>query len=148
PPKFFRLIILTVLTLFIGFIIWSTNSTKTFIVKGQGLVSTEDKTSLMAKVSGEVEEVFIKEGQVVKKGDLLLTVNAPDLKYQLNQIDGQIDVISRRMELLKRAEKNASNQKNNFDKNDFEEDEIYNKLNESYSKLEEYKVDEESLKKQ
>lgn len=145
PPKFFNFIILIVLILLIGFIVWSTNATKTFIVKGNGIVTTENKTSIMTKVSGEIDEVFIKEGQSVKKGDLLLVINAPDLNYQQSQINGQIDVISERINLLKRAERSTSNGTNKFNRDDSEEAEIYNRLNESYSKSVEYNVDEESL---
>ncbi|MBS6506803.1 MAG: HlyD family efflux transporter periplasmic adaptor subunit [Paraclostridium bifermentans] len=148
PPKFLNFIILTVLVLFIGFIIWSTSSIKTFVVKGQGIISDEEKSSLMAKVSGEVDEVHIEEGQFVKKGDLLLTISAPDLDSQLSQVNDQIDLISTRIKFLKKAEKNAINKTNKFNKNDYDEIEFYNKLKASSSKAEEYKVDEESLKKQ
>lgn len=148
PPKFLNFIILTLLVLIIVFIIWSANSVKTFIVKGQGIVSNNEKNIIMAKVSGEVNKVFIEEGKQVKKGDLLLTINAPDIENQLCQVNDQIDLISERVKLLEKAEKNIKNKTNNFDIHNSDEIEFYNKLKLSSSKIEEYKVDEESFKKQ
>lgn len=148
PPKFLNFVILTVLALIIGFIIWSTNSVKTFVVKGQGIVSNKEKSTIMAKVSGEIDKVFIEEGTIVKKGDLLLSINAPDIKYQLSQVNDQIDLLEEKINLLKRAERNATNKSNNFSKDNSYEVEFYNKLKLSSSKIEEYRVDEKSLKKQ
>ena len=148
PPKFLNFIILIVLALIIGFIIWSTNSVKTFIVKGQGIVSNKEKNIIMAKVSGEVNKVFIEEGKQVKKGDLLLKINAPDIENQLSQVSDQIDLIKSRINILRKAERNVTNKTNNFNKYNSNEIEFYNKLKSSSSKIEEYKVYEKSLENQ
>ncbi|CAM2888525.1 HlyD family efflux transporter periplasmic adaptor subunit [Hathewaya histolytica] len=148
PPRFMNYIILVVLILIICFIVWSAKSVKTFVVKGQGVISTEKKSNIMAKVSGEIKESYIEEGKEVKEGDLLLVFNSPEPKYQLQQIDGQIKILDKKIKLLKRAEKEATKGKNTFNKKDSDEVEFYNKLVNSYVRLEEYKVDEEALKKQ
>jgi len=148
PPRFLFFIILVILTLIVGFIFWSTKSVKTFVVKGQGIVTTEKKSNVMSKVSGEISEVYIEEGKKVKKGDLLLVFNAPEPKYQLQQIEGQIEILNKRIEILERAEKEATNRINTFKRNDSQESEFYNKLVANHLKLDEYKVDEEALKKQ
>lgn len=141
-------IILVILVLITGFLLWSTKSVKTFVVKGQGIVTTEKKSNIMAKVSGEVKEVYVEEGKEVKAGDILLVFNSPEPQYQLEQIDGQIEVLNKRIELLKRAENEAAKGTNTFKKSDIDEAEFYNKLLNSYAKMKEYNVDEESLKKQ
>jgi multidrug resistance efflux pump len=148
PPRFMNYIIVVVLALVICFLVWSTKSVKTFIVKGQGIVATEKKSNIMAKVSAEVKEVYIEEGKAVKEGDVLLVFNSPEPKYQIQQAEGQLDAINRRIELIKRAENEATNWKNTFNKNNTDEAEFYNKLVNSYVKLKEYNVDEEALKKQ
>jgi multidrug resistance efflux pump len=148
PPRFMTYIILVVLLLISGFLLWSTKSVKTFIVKGQGIVTTEKKSNIMAKVSGEVKEVYVEEGKEVKEGELLLVFNSPEPQYQLEQADGQIEVLNKRIELLKRAENEAAKGTNTFKKSDIDEVEFYNKLLNSYAKMKEYNVDEESLKKQ
>jgi len=148
PPKFMYYIILVVVMLIAGFLVWSTKSVKTYVVKGQGIVTTENKSNIMAKVSGEVKETYIEEGKEVKEGDVLLVFNSPDHKYQIEQADGQIEIYNKRIELLKRAENEATKWTNTFDKNNADELEFYNKLLSSYAKMAEYKVDEEALKKQ
>lgn len=50
--------------------------------------------------------------------------------------------------LLKRAENDAANDTNSFDKNKSDEVEFYNRLQDNYAKKAEYKVDEASLKAQ
>ncbi|PRR83476.1 HlyD family secretion protein [Clostridium vincentii] len=141
-------IILVVLLLIIGFLVWSTKSVKTYVVKGQGIVSTENKSNIMAKISGEVKESYIEEGKEVNAGDALIVFSSPEPKYQIEQSDGQIEIYNKRIELLKRAENEATKGKNTFDKNDTDELEFYNKLLSSNAKMAEYKVDEEALKKQ
>ena len=148
PPRFMNYIILVVLILIIGFLVWSTKSVKTYVVKGQGIVTTENKSNIMAKVSGEVKEVYVEEGKEVKAGDTLIVFNSPEPKYQIQQAESQIGIYNKRIELLKRAENEATKGKNTFDKNNIDELEFYNKLLSSNAKLAEYNVDEEALKKQ
>lgn len=148
PPRFMNYIILITVVLIAGFIIWSCVSVKTYVVKGQGVVTTENKNNIMTKVSGEITESYLEEGKKVNKGDKLLVFNSPDSKYQVEQADGQIEVYNNRINLLSRAEQEATNGTNTFDKNNVYEAEFYNKLANSYAQMQEYKVDEELLKKQ
>jgi len=48
--------------------------------------------SLAFQVSGKIENIFFEEGQKVKKGDLLATLDSALYKEQLNQINAQIEV--------------------------------------------------------
>jgi len=75
PPRFMYYIILVMLMLVVSFFIWSTKSIKTYIVTGNGIVTTENKSNITAKVSGEVKEVYIQEGKEVKAGDILIVFN-------------------------------------------------------------------------
>ena len=77
-----------------------------------------------------------------------MVFNAPDPKYQIQQADGQIEIYDKRIALLKRAENDATKGTNTFNKNNADELEFYNKLLNSYAKMAEYKVDEESLRNQ
>lgn len=148
PPRFMMYITLVVLALIVGFLFWSTKSVKTFIVKGQGIVTAENKHNLMAKISGEIKEVHIEEGKEVKEGEVLLVFNSPEPKYQLQQAEGQLEILNKRIELLKRAENDATKGTNTFKADNPEEVEFYNKLTGSYIKLKEFNVNEEALKKQ
>lgn len=148
PPKFMKYIILTVLVLVIGAIILSTKSIKTFVVKGQGIVTSKNKTNIMAKVTGEIKEVYVEEGVEVKQGDILMIFNPTEQKYQTEQIEGQIKIIQNRIKQLKRAEDELSKGKNTFNENNLEELEFYNRINSCYTKQKEFEIDEGTLKNQ
>ncbi len=148
PPRFMLYIIIIVVALIGAFLVWATKSVKTYVVKGQGVVTTENKAYVMAKVSGEITEVFVEEGKEVKEGDVLVTLNAVESNLQLEQVVSQMELLDKRIELLTRAENDASKNTNTFDKNKAEELEFYNRLNNSYLKRKEYEIDEEYLKKQ
>lgn len=148
PPAFMNYIILIVTVLIVVSLIWANKSVKTYMVKGQGIVVSENKSHIMTKGSGEIKDVFISEGSEVKEGDVLFTTNGLETDLQLEQINAQINSYSRRIELLSIAEENATNGRNYFDRYKEEESEFYNKLNASYIARKEFTVDKESLKKQ
>ncbi|WP_434304204.1 HlyD family secretion protein [Clostridium botulinum] len=148
PPRFMIYVISIILMLLIGFTYWSIKSVKTYIVKGEGIVTTENKYNIMPKVSGEIKEVFIKEGKEVKAGETLVTLKPVESNIQIEQIDSQLAVIDKRIELLNRAEDDVNNGTNGFDETDSEESEFYKKLCNIYVKQEEFKVNEKYLKSQ
>lgn len=148
PPKFMIYIIVLVTILLALFLIWANKSTKTYIVKGQGIVTTENKSQIMAAVSGEVVDANALEGKEVKTGDVLLTLNPVEPNLQSGQADAQIEMFNKRITLLLRAEKDATELTNTFEKDNVEEVEFYNKLKSSYSKRKEFIVDEAELKAQ
>jgi membrane fusion protein, peptide pheromone/bacteriocin exporter len=148
PPAFMNYIILIVTALIIGGLIWANKSIKTYVVKGQGLVVSEDKSHIMTKASGEIKEVSIEEGSLVNEGDVLFTMNGLDVDLQLEQVNAQIESYSKRIELLKLAEENATNGTNYFDRYDESEVEFFNKLAQAYTARSEFDVDEKALKEQ
>lgn len=148
PPRFMIYVVSIVLILLTAFIYWSMKSVKTYVVKGQGIVTTEKKSNVMTKVSGEINEVFIEEGKQFNEGDTLVTLKPVESNIQTEQIDSQIVVIDKRIELLSRAEKDTTNGRNSFRKNDSDETEFYNKISNIYTKEKEFEVDEKALKEQ
>lgn len=65
--------------------------TTTAIVRGSAIdavyatasVEAQERVTVKAKVSGSVIDLKVREGDVVKKGDLLATIDSPALKFQL-----------------------------------------------------------------
>jgi len=55
------------------------------IVHTSGLFTTDDETLLSFKTGGVIEKVLVKEGDVVKKGELLATLNLTEIESQVAQ---------------------------------------------------------------
>jgi HlyD family secretion protein len=67
-------------------VLWSIYGRIPVTVEGQGvLVSPHKVTSLQSKSTGQLLELHIKVGDIVKKGQLLATLNQEDLQKQLQQ---------------------------------------------------------------
>lgn len=143
-----KYIILIVTALIAIGLVWANNSIKTYMVKGQGLVISENKSHIMTKSSGEINEVFIEEGTEVSEGDILFTINSLEADLQLEQVNSQVDTYNNRIELLIKAEENATKGTNNFNKDDALEKEFYNRLNSAYYARKAFDVDKKTLKDQ
>ena len=147
PPAFMKYIILIVTALIIALLIWANKSVKTYMVKGQGLVVSENKFHIMTKGSGEIKDVFIKEGSEVKEGDVLFTTNGLESELQLEQINAQINTFSRRIELLTLAEENATNGTEfEVNKESLKNQGYDDKQIEEYSKTQKNKLNEQYYK--
>lgn len=59
-------------------------------VYATGTVEAEDRAQIKAKTSGSLAEIFVKEGDRVKKGDLLARIDSPALAFDLKR--GKVDL--------------------------------------------------------
>lgn len=55
-------------------------------IKGIGNIDAKNIYSITAQTGGKIEEIYFDEGMWVKKGDLLLSIDAVDLPMQLDEI--------------------------------------------------------------
>ncbi|GAC1351220.1 MAG: macrolide transporter subunit MacA [Polyangiales bacterium] len=55
-----------------------------------GKIQPREKVELKSKVSGQVEAVFVEEGQLVKKGQLLLKLDPVDYKREVAHADADV----------------------------------------------------------
>lgn len=60
-------------------------STQPIITSGN--FSTDDETTLSFKTGGIIEKILVKEGDFVKKGQLLATLDLTEIKSQVNQAE-------------------------------------------------------------
>ncbi|WP_319529887.1 HlyD family efflux transporter periplasmic adaptor subunit [uncultured Cohaesibacter sp.] len=67
-----------------------------FLLKGDGLVM-RDKSVIAASYVSRIEEVAVKEGQMVKKGDVILRIESPE------QLERLADLSTRQADLIQRS---------------------------------------------
>ncbi|WP_430613998.1 efflux RND transporter periplasmic adaptor subunit [Flavobacterium sp. JP2137] len=83
-------------------------------VSATGKIQPEIEVKISPEVSGEIIDLPVKEGQVVKKGDLLVRIN-PDL-YE-SGVDRMVASLSNSKAGLSQAEAQLKEAKSNFDRN-------------------------------
>lgn len=67
-----------------------------------GTVLANEEVELRSEVSGKITEIYLKEGQKVKKGELLIKVNDSELKAQLQRAQYRLNLAT---ELERRQKK-------------------------------------------
>ncbi len=78
------ILIVIILTIFIwlGMTFYKAYEPKPFSLQGQ---IEAQSYSLSSKAGGRIDKVYVKKGDMVKKGDLLYTIISPELKAKINQ---------------------------------------------------------------
>jgi len=67
-----------------------------------GQFAADSQVELRAQVGGTLTGIFFKDGDVVRKGDLLFTIDARPYEITLAEADAQLEVASARLELADR----------------------------------------------
>jgi membrane fusion protein, multidrug efflux system len=69
-----------------------TNST---VIHASGLVGTENEAKLSFKIGGIIDNILVKEGQAVKKGQLLATLKSTEISAQVRQVQLAVEKAQR-----------------------------------------------------
>lgn len=100
PPNFIKYFVIFVVFIMLLLLYVSTIFHKNYIVKGVGTIQNSDKVYVSSAVNGEVSQIFKKEGEYVKKGDVILslksgpgTADSTEIQKQIDQIDKNIAAI-------------------------------------------------------
>ena len=97
-----------------------TAATLTQKVSATGKIQPELEIKLSSEVSGEIIELPIKEGQTVKKGDLLVRINPDIYQSGLNRVLASLETVRASQQQseasYKEAEENYKRNKLLFDK--------------------------------
>src|SRR5262245_62527438 len=63
-------------------------------VYATGTVEADDRVNVKAKASGSVAEILVKQGQAVKKGDLLAQIDNPAVAFDLKRGQAELSAAS------------------------------------------------------
>lgn len=55
----------------------------------EGIVVSAIERPIYSQINGNINKLYVKEGQELKKGDLIAEMDTKDLQYQLRQLEGQ-----------------------------------------------------------
>ncbi|NSL52336.1 efflux RND transporter periplasmic adaptor subunit [Calidifontibacillus erzurumensis] len=61
--------------------------------KEEGIVTSSLEQPIFSEISGKIVKMHVKEGQKVKKGEVLAEIEAKDLEFQLRQLQAQLESI-------------------------------------------------------
>lgn len=76
-----------------------------FTVGGAFRLIPNDQFGIRVQVAGEIKEVFVKEGQDVKKGDPVAVLVGRDQKKRVEEVQASLDQVNARLQLLKEGSK-------------------------------------------
>jgi multidrug efflux pump subunit AcrA (membrane-fusion protein) len=65
------------------------------VITASGLLSTENEARLSFKISGIIEKIFVKEGDRVRKGQLLATLKSTEIASQVQQVQLTVEKAQR-----------------------------------------------------
>jgi len=82
------------------FIIGCNSNENEKTLKASGNIEVIEIT-VSSKVTGEIKEIFKKEGELIKKGDTVLIIDHENLDYQLQQAEAGVDIAEAQLKLLK-----------------------------------------------
>ncbi len=67
-----------------------------------GFVKARNTSIVSAKVMGTVDEIYVKEGEWVKKGDPLLRINSPEIEAKVRQAEEAVEEAKRAVEMAEK----------------------------------------------
>ncbi|WPX10092.1 HlyD family efflux transporter periplasmic adaptor subunit [Anaerocellum danielii] len=111
-PRYGLFITYILLALVIGLVLWSVVGKIDINVKVQGIIRPwEDEAKVISYVGGKVKEVFVKESEYVKKGEILFKIDDWEyvkkknfLKQQLSEYEKKINDLKELRNCIEKGE--------------------------------------------
>jgi membrane fusion protein, peptide pheromone/bacteriocin exporter len=135
PPKYIYIFIYIFISIMVGSITWASLSEKEIVVKCQGVVESIDSNIIKAHTNGQIFNIKVKEGDYVKKGDLLIALDSKSLDREIDYIKNIILKTEKNIKFLKMYEQSILSNKNLFSKSSTSEKEFYYKYLNYQNKL-------------
>ena len=101
PNPFFVYFIYCILGLVVVSLIWMIIFKVDIVVENNGIFRYQEESyQVSSGVTGELKNVYIKEGQYVKKGDVLFTVNVEEIDDEITINEDLLLNVEKRIEIL------------------------------------------------
>ena len=128
PHKFTSIFAYGLIAILVIVVIWSYFGEIDIVVKTKGVVKSNDKTiSVLNEVAGKVENVNFEEGQAVKAGDILYTLECKDIILNKEGYEKQLKTLQIEIDNTDKLRKSILEGKNYFNRDNPDEEEYYNK---------------------
>lgn len=124
-PAFGYMLILVVSTLLVGVIIWSIFAPKTYIIKANGTVISENANYVMSAFGGTITDSKMQEGILVKENDTLFCVNSSEYNIQSKQLNENLTIYITRIEQYQKLIKSIKDDKNYFNASNYADNLYY-----------------------
>lgn len=129
PNGFSKYMTYIILALLIVVVIWSLLAHKQVSIKASGVVKPSDEiTKVSSSIAGNVTSVSIKDGDKVKKGDILLILNGDEYVLQRDLLQKSKDNKEKELTAMKNLKKSVIDEKSCFELNDEIQNEYYKKF--------------------
>lgn len=96
------IVLLAFLLVQVFFISCQNKSRDSGVIEVSGVIEAI-KTEIRAQVQGEVREILVKEGQQIKKGDMLCLLDSEKIRIQLNQVRAGLEGAESKLKLFKKG---------------------------------------------
>ncbi len=133
-PKFGYIFILILFMMIILILFWSRKTPKKYEILANGTVTNESTNYVMCTYTGEIENCNLQEGELVEKGDILLSIKSTDYDLQEEQLLINRDAFETKIDKYRQLVQSIKNDENLFDASN-PEDSLYFSIYEGYKSL-------------
>lgn len=128
PHGFSKYMLYIIISLLILILVWSLNSNKDIITNVSGEIRpSSEEISISSSIDGIITNIKYKDGDKIKKGDILLTVNSDELISQKSLLEKNLEKNEKSLENTKKLKESILDNINYFE-NDINDKEFYEKF--------------------
>ncbi|HDR4513340.1 HlyD family secretion protein [Bacillus paranthracis] len=115
PPRFIAWLLGFLCLAFLGFMCWAYIGKIDIVSKGTAIIQGKSDIGIIrTQVAGVVDNVFVRSGDEVKKGDALIQLKNQELLNQQAQSDQIVNHLEKQKEMLEQLKKSIQSEKSFF----------------------------------
>ncbi len=115
PPRFIAWLLGFLCLTFLGFMCWAYIGKIDIVSKGTAIIQGKSDIGIIrTQVAGVVDNVFVRSGDEVKKGDALIQLKNQELLNQQTQSDQIVNHLEKQKEMLEQLKKSIQSEKSFF----------------------------------